>query len=82
MGLYDIDYLKALFHEDQELIQEIEENYAPDGLSPLGPCSTMLNFNSMKVNCHKYASAIYAFLILTLLQHMNIEMKMGSLVLD
>ena len=72
MGLYDIDYLEALFHEDHKLIQEIEENYAPDGLGPLGPCLTMLNFNSMKVNCRKYAP----------LQHTNIEMKMGSLLLD
>lgn len=52
-GLYDLEYLEAIFHEDQELIEEIEESYAPDGLGPLASCSTMSNFNSMKVTCRK-----------------------------
>ena len=51
MGLYDVEYLEALFHKDQELIQDIEEEHALEGMGLLAHCSTMSNFNSMKVKC-------------------------------
>lgn len=50
-GLYDEEYLEALFGENKDLVDEIEEDAAVGGLGPRVHCTTMSNFSSVKVNC-------------------------------
>ncbi|KZP11654.1 hypothetical protein FIBSPDRAFT_913544 [Athelia psychrophila] len=50
-GLYDLDYLKALFSDDDDAIEEFELAAQTDGFGPLVECSTIANFSTIKVNC-------------------------------
>lgn len=52
-GLYDLDYLKALFSDDDDAIEEFELSAQTDGFCPLVECSTVANFSTIKVNCRE-----------------------------
>ena len=52
-GLYDLEYLEALFDHDIEETSQIE-NFAWDsGFGPLASCSTIWNYNTNKVHCRE-----------------------------
>lgn len=53
-GLYDTEYLEALFDDDKEEIVRIESAANSNGFGPLTPCSTTWNNNSVKVHCREY----------------------------
>jgi hypothetical protein len=52
-GLYDLEYLEALFDEDTEEIARIEKLAHGDGFGPLVSCSTAWNPNTIKVHCRE-----------------------------
>ena len=52
-GLYDIEYLEALFDGDESAIAEIENSAHKDGFGPLAACSTVWNHGSLKVHCRE-----------------------------
>lgn len=54
-GLYDLQYLEALFLDDHDAIEELEEGAADvDDVGPLATCTTVASFSSVKVNCRMY----------------------------
>ncbi|KIJ11915.1 hypothetical protein PAXINDRAFT_15246 [Paxillus involutus ATCC 200175] len=55
-GLYDIDYLRALFNEDQEEILMIEEEAKQCGFDPSSPCTVVMNHTSVRSKCHVHIS--------------------------
>ncbi|KAJ7276956.1 hypothetical protein C8J57DRAFT_1584425 [Mycena rebaudengoi] len=50
-GSYDIQYLEALFINDEEEIYEIEESAVELGYGPLIECSTVCNFSTQRSIC-------------------------------
>ena len=53
-GLYDIEYLEALFDGDEEEIAQIEKSaHDEDRFGPLAACSTIWNHSSLKVHCRE-----------------------------
>src|ERR1700683_1328125 len=52
-GLYNTEYLEALFDEDMEEITWIENVAYNAGFGPLASCSTIWNPSSIKVQCCK-----------------------------
>ena len=52
-GLYDLEYLEALFDKDTEEIAQIEKLAHGDGFGPLVLCSTVWNSNTIKVHCRE-----------------------------
>jgi hypothetical protein len=52
-GLYDVEYLEALFDGDEGTIAEIENVAYKDGFGPLAACSTVWNHSSVKVHCRE-----------------------------
>lgn len=52
-GLYDIDYLEALFMGDETEVQCLEEEIFEGGETPLSSCSTVSNSSSIKVCCRE-----------------------------
>ena len=56
-GQYDTEYLEALFNGDVDEIECVEATARTGGYGPLAPCSTISNYNSVKVNCR--ASSIF-----------------------
>ncbi|KIJ10874.1 hypothetical protein PAXINDRAFT_43681, partial [Paxillus involutus ATCC 200175] len=50
-GLYDIDYLRALFNEDREEILAIEEGAKTLGFDPSSCCTMVTNHTSVRVKC-------------------------------
>lgn len=57
-GLYDLDYLEALFGNDTERINFIEECAKAGGYGPLSCCSFVSNFSAIKVDCRMSHSHI------------------------
>jgi hypothetical protein len=53
-GLYDVEYLEALFENDTDEIARIEKVAFNDGFGPLTACSTIWNNNSVKVHCREF----------------------------
>lgn len=51
-GLYDREYLEALFQNNMEKISFIEDDAAIDDIGPHALCTTVSNVSSQKVNCH------------------------------
>jgi hypothetical protein len=81
-GLYDEEYLEALFDGNTEEITQIEGAAYKDGFGPLASCSMMSNHNSIKVHCRE--SIFTQCLIVDSLQysqHANIEILRASLSL-
>ncbi|KAF7969705.1 hypothetical protein HWV62_26162 [Athelia sp. TMB] len=52
-GLYDADYLEALFEGDAEAIDSYEYAARDEGYGPLASCDTVANFNTQKMNCRE-----------------------------
>ena len=52
-GLYDVEYLEALFDDDKEAITQIESLACKSGFGPLASCPTAWNNSSVKVHCHE-----------------------------
>lgn len=78
-GLYDMDYLEALFDDDEDEIRRFESTAQKKGYGPLVACSTIANHNSIKVNCrmlHLYHEFVMNAHIL--IQLVNIVMTMGN----
>ncbi|KAF7965062.1 hypothetical protein HWV62_696 [Athelia sp. TMB] len=50
-GLYDTDYLEALFEDDGDAISEYENAAMDEGYGPLVSCTNVANFNTQKLNC-------------------------------
>jgi hypothetical protein len=79
-GLFDEEYLEALFDGNAEEIAQIEGAANKDGFGPLASCSVVLNHNSIKVHCRE--STFTSCLIIGLLQfsqHANIEILRATL---
>jgi hypothetical protein len=53
MGLYDVEYLEALFDDDKEAITQIEGSACKSGFGPLVSCPTAWNNSSVKVHCRE-----------------------------
>ena len=52
-GLYDVEYLEALFDDDTEEITQTESAAYSNGFGPLAPCSTVCNSSSVKIHCRE-----------------------------
>jgi hypothetical protein len=52
-GLYDVDYLEALFMGGEMEVQRLEEEIFEGGEIPLSSCSTVSNSSSIKVCCRQ-----------------------------
>jgi hypothetical protein len=63
-GLYDIEYLKALFDGDESTVSEIENSAYKDGFGPLAACLTVWNQSSVKVHCHEPLHYLEKMLVL------------------
>ncbi|KAF7975392.1 hypothetical protein HWV62_9607 [Athelia sp. TMB] len=50
-GLYNTEYLEALFHEDAEAVSKFELAAKANGYGPLAPCTYVANHTSVRVNC-------------------------------
>ncbi|KZP03615.1 hypothetical protein FIBSPDRAFT_768689, partial [Athelia psychrophila] len=50
-GLYDTEYLEALFDNDTVNISRFEAAAKADGYRPLAPCTSISNASSVKFNC-------------------------------
>lgn len=51
-GIYDTEYLKALFTNDLETIAQYEDHAAAKhGVGPSTSCTTIANFSTIRVNC-------------------------------
>ena len=60
-GLYDVEYLEALFDNDIEEITWIENAACNGRFGPLALCSTTWNPNAIKVHCCELISASFFF---------------------
>lgn len=81
-GLYDLEYLTALFRNDEDAIEEFELTAQTDGFGPLAECSTVANFSTIKVNCRVslfQPSHILISLITFMAQHGSIATTTESL---
>jgi hypothetical protein len=83
-GLYDVEYLEALFDNDMEEITRIENAACNDGFGPLALCSTTWNPNAIKVHCRELISAYFFFNVIKTIipaacEHRDSE---GNLVLS
>lgn len=52
-GLYNLEYLEALFDNDSETISKFELAAMDDRFGPLASCTTITNYSSIRVNCHE-----------------------------
>ncbi len=52
-GLYDLEYLEALFQENQDALDDIEMDAQCDGIGPRAVCKTVSNVSSVKVDCRE-----------------------------
>jgi hypothetical protein len=52
-GLYDLEYLEALFQRDITECKRIEDDAYLDGFDPQASCMTVSNFNSLKPHCRE-----------------------------
>ncbi|KAJ3924494.1 MAG: hypothetical protein NXY57DRAFT_969752 [Lentinula lateritia] len=59
-GLYDLEYLEALFRNNVDEIEFIESNAQADGYGPLAPCSTIVNFSSQRIDCRRSSVCIHS----------------------
>ena len=50
-GLYDLDYLQALFNSDQDEIAVIEAEAKEHGFDPASQCAVVMNNTSVRVMC-------------------------------
>jgi len=50
-GSYDLDYIDAVFNEDAEEIDRIENAANALGFGPLTECTTVSNFSTQKLYC-------------------------------
>ncbi|KAF6760962.1 hypothetical protein DFP72DRAFT_804707 [Ephemerocybe angulata] len=51
-GLYDLNYLRALFNNDRSTLQYIEDELATfHNLGPLAPCTFTMNCSSVRTHC-------------------------------
>ncbi|KAF7334423.1 hypothetical protein MVEN_02271600 [Mycena venus] len=48
---YDLDYIEAYFHEDEDELERIENAAQAMGYGPLVACRTVTNFSSQRVHC-------------------------------
>ncbi|KAJ6494582.1 hypothetical protein C8R45DRAFT_1095495 [Mycena sanguinolenta] len=48
---YDLDYIEAYFHEDDDELQRIEEAASLLGYGPLAACKNVANFSSQRFHC-------------------------------
>jgi hypothetical protein len=53
-GLFDIEYLEALFLNDMDAIMDIEAKASLVGFDPCAYCSTITNVSSVKVHCRTF----------------------------
>jgi len=52
--LYDLDYLQALFHNDQDEISMIEAEAREHGFDPsASQCAVVMNHTSVRVMCRE-----------------------------
>lgn len=50
---YDLEYIEAHFHEDQEELERIEEAALLMGYGPLAKCHNVTNSSSQRFHCRK-----------------------------
>ena len=53
-GLYDVDYLEALFDGNEQEIAQIEKSAQSNGFGPLTSCTTVWNYSTIKVQCREW----------------------------
>lgn len=83
-GLYDLEYLEALFGDDTEAISEYELAAMDDGYGPLASCKTVSNFSSIRLNCREYLLFLSFVKIPPNIncQHVNIAMRAANFFLQ
>ncbi|KAJ7437910.1 hypothetical protein B0H11DRAFT_1884881 [Mycena galericulata] len=75
-GLYDTQYLEALFLGDVDAIADFEEDgLAVSDSGPVSTCSNVSNFSSIKVNCHNEHRDLAGNLVLLEMQHLKCRSK-------
>lgn len=62
-GLLDTHYLEALFLNDREVIDEVEEEAALANAGPLSDCCTVANFSSIKIHCCMIIFSFHSYFI-------------------
>ncbi|KZP19049.1 hypothetical protein FIBSPDRAFT_955798 [Athelia psychrophila] len=50
-GLYNLEYIEALFDNDHDTIRKFEAAAQASGFGPLATCTSIANHSSIKVNC-------------------------------
>ena len=63
-GLYDIEYLEALFDGDESAVSETENSAYKNGFGPLASCLTVWNQSSVKVHCREPLHYLEIMLVL------------------
>ncbi|KAJ7676899.1 hypothetical protein DFH06DRAFT_976937 [Mycena polygramma] len=75
-GLYDTQYLEALFSDDVDTIADFEEDgLAVSDSGPVSMCSTVSNFSAVKVNCPNEHRDSNGSLTLLEMQQLKCESK-------
>ncbi|KAJ7192674.1 hypothetical protein GGX14DRAFT_546454 [Mycena pura] len=78
-GLYDTEYLEALFSDDDDLVAAFErDGLAASGGGPMGICTTVANFSTIKVSCDNEHRNESGELVILPLQHLECTSKFRS----
>ncbi|TDL13991.1 hypothetical protein BD410DRAFT_684726, partial [Rickenella mellea] len=70
-GTYDLEYLEALFNEDEDEIMQLENAAREQGFGPRAICSTIANSSSVRTHCpldHRMADGSLAQMEMVKLQ--------------
>lgn len=53
-GSFDVDYIEAVFTQDDEEVTRMEEYHGISGYGPTAKCTTVTNVNSQRVYCREF----------------------------